>query len=198
VLKNLLKGRKSQNPSLKQTRSKNEVEHFLLDAIVSFEDSDFQVAVQRFELIVKAYPDHPLAHLMLGRAYIELKRYEKAIMALYSHLRIVPNSVEAMIYLGLAYYECNELKIAMEKYQEALLLRSGSLLARENLIITKISAGRLDEALDDLIEIRKEKPDDQDVIELMVLVLGRLGKWEAAKQFILFKGKPQPNAAWSQ
>jgi tetratricopeptide (TPR) repeat protein len=188
VIKNIF--RIPQKQPAKQ--DKRNIENFLIDAIEAFENGNLPDAVERFNLIIKAYPDHPLAHLMVARCYIEGKKFEKAIDALYGHLKVVPNSVEAMVYLGLAYYECGELALAQSRFEEAMKLKQNSTLARENLVITKISAGHLDEALNELIALHDEQPQDQNVVELLVLTLGRLGKWEAAKQYIHHMGKAQP------
>jgi Flp pilus assembly protein TadD len=168
----------------KGRNDRKDVEHFLIDAIESFENRDYVEAIKRFQLIAKLYPDHPIAHLILGRAYIELKDFPRAIVALYDHLEVVPDSAEAMIYLGLAYFECNELGLAQARFEEAMKLKVNSVLARENLVITKISAGRLEEAMADLLQLRKERPGDQSLVELVVLALGKMGKWEAAKQYL--------------
>lgn len=160
------------------------IEHFLADSIDLFERGHFQAASKRFSEIIEIYPDHPLAHLMLGRSYVELKQFDKAIESFKNHLKIVPNSVEAMIYLGLAFYECDELALAQEKFEDALRIRSTSLLAKENLIITKIYSNNLNEALTDLLELHASYSQDRYIIELIILTLGRLGKWEAAKQYI--------------
>ncbi len=158
--------------------------HFLLDAIYAFETGHYIEAAERFKLIVHAFPDHPLAHLMLGRAYVELRQYKLAIDSLFNHLGLVPNSVEALIYLGMAYYECGRMDLAEARFEQAMELRKEGLLARENLAITRIKSGDLEEALDDLVILHKEQPNDSGVVELVVLTLGRLGRWEAAKQYI--------------
>jgi Flp pilus assembly protein TadD len=179
-------------------REKRGIEHLLVDAIEAFEDGNYGAAADSFELIIALYPDHPLGHLMLGRVYIELKNYDRAMSALFEHLKIVPKSVEAMIYLGLAYYQCNELKLAEARFEEAMKLRAESFLARENLVITKIAEGHLEGALDDLVKLSEERPEDQNIVELLVLTFGRLGKWETAKQYIhnkMAKGQPAVDPA---
>jgi tetratricopeptide (TPR) repeat protein len=178
----------------KKQLEKREIENFLVDAIESFETHDYENAIRRFQLITKAYPDHSIGYLFLGRAFLERKQYERGIEALYEHLKVVPESVEAMIYLGLAYYECHEYDLAQHRFEEALKLRTSSLLAQENLVITKITAGRLDDALDDLTILQKEHPGDKLFVELLVLTLGRLGKWEAAKQLVADMEKSLPPA----
>ena len=179
MLKNLFKKKTKTIDRL----SAFNVEHFLLDAIEALESKDYEEAVKRFSLLAEAYPDHPLARLMLGRSHLEMKHFPQAIEEFYKYLNVVPNSVEAMIYLGLAYFECNEFALAQARFEEAVKLRASS-LAWENLLITKISAGRLDDALNDLIALNKDNPADKDVLELLVLTLGKMGKWEAAKQYI--------------
>jgi tetratricopeptide (TPR) repeat protein len=160
------------------------VENYLVDAIYAFENREFEKAVKEFRVITKAFPEHPLAHLMLGRSLIELRDYEGATDALFKHLRIVPESIEGMIYLGLTYYECGQLESAKERFEQAMQLKKDSLMLRENLAITRIAAGELDEALDELVALHDDRPGDTNVVELIILTLGRLGKWEAAKQYV--------------
>lgn len=166
-------------------KKKNEVqvEAYLLDAIDLFEQGEFQRAADMFDIISRAYPDHPLAFLMLGRCYIEMNRYSMAIEMLFKHLSIVPTSIEGCILLGLAYYECGEYDRATERFEYAMELRSECVLARENLAITKILKGELDSAVEDLTELHEQYPEDRNIIELIVLTFGKLGKWETAKQY---------------
>jgi tetratricopeptide (TPR) repeat protein len=161
-----------------------DAEHYFMDAIGALEEGKFLDAAQRFEMLAKLVPDHPLARLMLGRSYVELLEFEKAVTTLHEHLNIDPNSVEARIYLGLAYAECGQPDLAEEMFKEALAIKSNSMLAMEDLIIVKISSGRLDEALEELVRLNKEHPKDRNIIELIVLVLGQQGAWQAASQYV--------------
>jgi tetratricopeptide (TPR) repeat protein len=163
---------------------KKGLEHYLVDALLHFESGEYVEASRLFRLIVRAYPEHPLAHLMLARTHIELGEWKKAIEALFKHLKIVPNSVEALIYLGLSYYEIGKLSLAEERFEQALQIRGESVLARENLAVTRLSAGELDRALDDLVSLHEEKPNDAAITELLIVTLGRLGSWEAARQYV--------------
>jgi len=157
---------------------------YLVDAMLAFENGQFDEAARLLRLITMVNPEHPLAHLMLGRCLIELADWKRAIESLFDHLRIEPNSVECLIHLGLAYYECGRLEMAIERFEQALEIRENSVLARENLAITKLSAGELQEALDDFVTLHRLKPLDSTITELLVLTLGKLGSWEAAKQYV--------------
>jgi len=163
---------------------RKDVEDYLVDAIYAFENRQLEEAAGLFELIGRAVPEHPLAYLMLGRCFLEMKEFERAANAFFQHLSIAPNSVEGLIYLGLTYYECGELESAQERFEQAISLKRDSLLVKENLAITRLASGNLKSALDDLIALYEESPDDYNIIELIVLTLGRLGKWEAAKQYM--------------
>ena len=163
---------------------KKSVENYLVDAIDAFERRRYREAARHFRIITKAFPDHPLAYLMLARALIEQKEFELATDSLFNHLKIVPESIEALIYLGLTYYECGQHGNAVERFEQAMQLKQDSVMVRENLAITRLAAGDLDSALDDLIGLHQERPGDHGVVELIVLTLGRLGRWEAAKHYV--------------
>lgn len=161
----------------------------LVDSIYSFENGDYREAAEQFGHILGADPEHPFAHLMFGRALIEMEEYEFALQALQRHLEIVPNSVEALIYIGLACFELERHDGAVEYFEQAIKLKKDSLLARENLAIAHLAIGDLSDALEELVELHEEDPHDPNIIELVILTLGKQGKWQAAKQWSqLMKG----------
>lgn len=165
-------------------------EKHLLEGIYAFETGKYEHAAAKFEAITDAFPEHALAYLMLGRTHIELKQYEKAGEALRMHLEVVPYSVEGMICLGLSYYENNDYALAEEWFRRAMTLRADSLLVRENLAITLIAASELEQALEELTNLYEEQPHDPAILGLLVLTLGKLGRWEAASQLVAHSEEP--------
>jgi Flp pilus assembly protein TadD len=163
---------------------KKALENYLFDAIEHFESGDYLVAAGHFKLIAQSFPDHPLANLMLGRAFIHQKKYTNAIDVLFQHLKSAPNCMEAIINLGLAYYECGELGMAGERFDQALKLNAKNVMVRENIAITKYASGELNSALNHLVALHEESPDDTAVIELLIMTLGKLGKWDTAKLYV--------------
>jgi len=163
----------------------NSMENYLANALDSFENGDYSEAVRYFEEIHKEFPRHPLAMIMLARVAIELNDYDKALENLFGHLEHDPDSVEAIIYVGLALFQRKELDLAEKYFTKALELRQTSEMIRENLAITRMQAGKFMEAIDDLVELHNENPNDLKILELLILALGRGGKWEAAKQYAI-------------
>ncbi len=159
------------------------VEVYLVDAIESFEEGQYERAATLFDVISSKYPNHPIAYLMLGRCYIELNSYSLAITAFQQHLRNYPDSTEALIYLGLTYLECGEFHQAEERFTEALCLGRGSETIQENLALTRLQAGEYESAIDDLLALHDEHPNNSEILEMLILALGRNGDWEAAKMY---------------
>ena|SRR3990172_3753297 len=183
MFKNLFKKKKVEEEPRPKRKSKLEVESYFFDAIEAFENRQFDEAAVMFNVIILAYPDHPLAYLFLGRTYILKKDYSSAIDALFTHLKIQPQSVEAMIYLGLAYYECSNYDRANERFEQALQIRSEGKLARENLAVSLIENSQYEEALIELKILHDQEPNNVSVVELLVLTLGKLKRWDEAKEF---------------
>ena len=155
----------------------------LVDAIYLFENGEFRDAAEGFGHILGADPEHPIAHLMFGRALIEMDEYEFALKALERHLEIMPDCVEALIYMGLSCYELERFDGAIDYFEKAHKLKKDSVMATENLAIAQMAINDLSSALDELLELHKENPKDTEIIELIVLALGKQGEWEAAKQW---------------
>ncbi len=160
-----------------------EPEEYLVEAIIAFENGQYSEAAELLIQIANAQPEHLLAHLLLARTLIQLNQHDQAVHALLNHLDIDPESAEAHIYLGLVYYDLNEIEQAEEAFEKATHLKRDSVLARENLAIARIQAGELREALDTLFVLHDENREDRIINELIVLALGKLGHWDAAKRF---------------
>ncbi len=159
------------------------MERYLTDALEAFENGDYSEAVRFFEEIHKEFPRHPLAMIMLARVALELRDYDRALENLFDHLDHDPESVEALIYVGLTHHQRGELDLAEKYFMKALELRHLSELIRENLAVTRMQAGKFKEAIEDLVEMHEAQPNDLKVLELLILALGRGGKWETAKQY---------------
>lgn len=158
-------------------------EALLIDAIAAFENGDFETAADIFIRIANSNQDHPLAHLLLARSFIRLGDTELAVEALRNHLEVDPESVEGFIYLGLALFDLEQTDGAEEAFEEAIKLKNNSVLARENLAIAKIQGGDLNEALDELLVLHEANPSDNTLSELVILTLGKLGRWDSAKRY---------------
>ncbi len=157
---------------------------YLEEAIAEFEDGDYANAAHHFTLIVNAFPDHPLAFLMLGRTLIELNDLPNAVNALFKHLAIDPGSIEAMILLGLAEFESGQIEAAKERFEQALNLKHDSILAMENLTMTHFQEGRLELALQELETLHKDEPENCEILHFLVIVHGKLGNWDSAKEYV--------------
>jgi Flp pilus assembly protein TadD len=155
----------------------------LVDAFDHFENGRLEEAAEGFGHILGADTEHPIAHLMFGRVLVEMKEYEFALKALQRHLELVPDCVEALIYMGLACYELERFDGAVEFFERAHELKKDSVMATENLAIAQMAINDLSDALDELLELHEEEPLDTEIIELIVLTLGKQGQWDAAKQW---------------
>ncbi len=164
-------------------RNPGKPEALLIDAIAAFENGDFDTAADIFIQIANNNQEHPLAHLLLARSFIQLGDTELAVEALRNHLEVDPESCEGFIYLGLALFDLEQTDGAEEAFEAAIKLKSNSVLARENLAIAKIEGGDLNEALDELLELHEANPSDNTLSELVILALGKLGRWDAAKRY---------------
>jgi len=174
---------KSGSESQDRKKKRYSIEHFLMEAIFEFENGEFRDSIEHFRMLLRLDPGNPLANLFLARCHIESKDYGMAIVYLLDHLNIIHDSVEALILLGLCYFECGETKLAEERFEQALKLKKDVALIKENLAIVEIADGKYEAALNRLVGIHWENPKNRDILEMIVLTLGKLGRWEEAKNY---------------
>jgi len=164
------------------------------EAIGEFERGDYVSARDHFALLLNAIPNHPLANLLLARTYMKLEDYTQAVNILLNQLEFWPESIEAIILLGMVHYETGHPELAEDRFKEALDLKKDSVLVHENLAITYIHEDRYEEAKEELIKLLEERPDDHEILELLVLVYGKLGDLDSATALLTDKSGKRKNA----
>jgi tetratricopeptide (TPR) repeat protein len=94
----------------------------LILAKIAHEQSEFEVAVERYERFLKIIPDHEQTHFYLGVVLEELGRTEPAIGHYEKSVTINANNAEALIRLANACCKLQRWEEAIKAYQQALAL----------------------------------------------------------------------------
>lgn len=100
-----------------------------------------------FTGIVRESPDAAFAHINLGLAYYDDKRYDEAIEEYRTALRLNPNYPEAHNNLGFAYCNKGRLDEAIYEYKAALRLNPNYARAYNNLGNAYMALGFIDDAI---------------------------------------------------
>jgi Tfp pilus assembly protein PilF len=70
--------------------------------------------LEQFKQMVAEFPDAPMAHFSLGKAYLERRQYAEAARSLEEAVRLDPQYAAAMVSLGDAYTGAGETAKARE------------------------------------------------------------------------------------
>jgi Flp pilus assembly protein TadD len=108
--------------------------------------NQFKEAITSFNEAIRINPDNPKTHGVLGRAYQQLGRNNKAIIYYKKALRIDPNELYSRIYLNKLEQKVSEEKLADEqrlleeertKHQTLQNIKEADRLARERKLLEK-------------------------------------------------------------
>ncbi len=106
------------------------------------EERDFKRASSAAWRAHRAYPDNVINNILLGRIYLYMRRYEKALEIFQDILVSVPDNERSHYYLGLIYYRTRRLDEALvefdnylsfdlaPEYQASTLYRKGNIYFR--------------------------------------------------------------------
>ena len=89
---------------------------------------------QQFQRMVEEFPDSPMAHFSLGKAYLDGRKYREAASALEEALKLDPQYSAAMVSLADAYVGCGDTARAramLERARGTALAQSHQSLAEE-------------------------------------------------------------------
>jgi len=122
------------------------------EGVVAFSQRDFDTAVERFEEVLAARPEHHAARHYLGRTLMALERYEEATDALAEAADADPDSVEVRIDLAQAFLEWGNHAFAARYLAQVVRARPDSPRARFLLGTALVRMGDCDLAAEHLAE----------------------------------------------
>jgi predicted Zn-dependent protease len=90
--------------------------------------------LEQFKQMVAEFPDAPMAHFSLGKAYLERRQYADAARSLEEAVRLDPQYAAAMVSLGDAYTgtgETQKARVVLTRARDTALAQSHASLAEE-------------------------------------------------------------------
>ncbi len=90
--------------------------------------------LEQFKQMVAEFPDAPMAHFSLGKAYLERRQYADAARSLEEAVRLDPQYAAALVSLGDAYVGAGDTQKAREvltRARDTALAQSHASLAEE-------------------------------------------------------------------
>ncbi len=145
---------------------------------------EYQEALEIFDRVIEMNPMIPEAWNNRGVALFRLGRAEEAIESCDKSLAIDPENLEAMRNKGFALRGLGRLEEALQVYG-AVLQKGGTALDMEATASVLLALGKLDEALDCMMQAVSMEPLDRFMEEIEVLkgmILQRDGFTPEAKE----------------
>jgi len=180
------------NASLKRiARAQEECEKFIRDfpdssevgtiselfGMLSFQSGDLQKAADNFEK-AKGFPKADKEHLMYlrGNVLFEMQRFQDAVTEFSILKKDFPNSTyldDADYRVALAYFYQNDYKSTMKALESYIKTRpKGQYVvdAKYRLSFIKFQGGKVDEAMQELIGLINESPNDPNIAQVYILL----------------------------
>ncbi len=128
-------------------------------ALISFEASEFERAIELGEQCMVLNAGNPRVPLLLGDSYLQNGQPEKAILSLSQHLASEPSSVQAIELLGTAFLNARDYENAIEQFKRATQFSPNSKDSQYGLAQAYSKLGKKEEAkihLDKFNELSKD------------------------------------------
>jgi len=112
-----------------------------------FIKEDFARAIEVARKLLETDPLHAITHWQLGLIYYFARRFEDAVAAFSSALKIDPNFGEALRFRGLVQGYLGHYKGALLDLNTALTISKGQGLANQDMLVVKMLMGKKEEVL---------------------------------------------------
>ena len=117
--------------------------------------------------------------------FINLEKYEDALVYLDQILSINPNDVEILIRKGKSCQMLGKMEQAMECFERVLSLQPSNFSALRNLVLVFINLEKYEGALTHLEKILFENPNDFEMIYFKGIILEQLGQFAESVNYYL-------------
>ena len=121
------------------------IANLLYEALVNVEQERFQEAVPILEQVLEQAPNTPIASLQLGRAYMSLKEYEKALVPLRNLVGEKPDDAFGHYELGCALVKTGNWDEAAPHFEAAVSQMTGSAMMHFYLALVYQRTSRADD-----------------------------------------------------
>ena len=143
-------------------------------------NTDWKDGLSLWSKTLQTTPNSAPAHGNLGRAYLELDLFDKAITEFEAALEIRPQSHKMYYNLGFAYEKKGSLREAVNLYNKALELKPDYVDAHFNLGNIYASKGRLNDAARAYRSVLERDPQDTEARNNLGVIYARQGKLDQA------------------
>ena len=140
-------------------------------------------ALKNFQEAVKIYPEIEGLHRSMGMLYIQEEQYELAA----KHLELALQEEElfdVVNNLGTAYIGTKNYDLAEKHLTRALELQPESPICHKNLAVLYRKMDRADDSIFHFEKYLDLRPDDLETMQTYALYLTKLGRWNAAAEFL--------------
>ena len=148
------------------------------------EFGDIDEALLHYEIVVEEAPDN-VSHLaVLGIAYLNALRYEKARTTLERALELDPDLSDVRHAMGVIFMRGSDYEAALEHLERSCALKPRDPKARVNLATTLGNLNRHDEALEHVEKALKHAPKDPMAHLTKSDILAQIGDMEEATRLV--------------
>ncbi len=155
--------------------------HYLL-ALNYYRQSDFQTAINEFQIVLKLSPEYTLANYYLGLSYTRTGEWDKAIASFRRTLELDATNFSAAYNLGAAYLKKGNVEDAEGAFRQSVKINPGYAQAHEALGELLLYTGKLDEAIAALRTALEIAPGYTKSREVLVKALQANGQNREAEE----------------
>jgi len=175
-------------------KQKIAVANLLYEAMVDFENERFAEAAPVLEQVVRLEPNTPTAYLQLGRSYIALKDFQRAISPLQTLVEKKPDEAFARYELGCALVKTGRWDEEAPQFEAAASQMKTSVMMHFYLALVYDRTSRNDEAMTAFQDALKLDPNHFPANLFMGRMLARQQKAAIALPYLRKAVKLRPDA----
>lgn len=164
----------------------------IADGVHAVNEGDFTKAVEIAQKAKSVDNTSADAYHLMAIAYQHNQQWDKSIEQCSHAINNSPYDASLYSLRGFAYLSEGKYDEAQADFEEAISLEDFE-PAHRNLVILKISQNKSQEAIDYLVERIQKNPEDVENLELMGMLLEKVGDLEKAKSY--FKASDELRAA---
>jgi tetratricopeptide (TPR) repeat protein len=143
---------------------------------------DWPTAIQHFKAEVAAYPDNELAWLGLANAYINTQQFGPAQEAANQALKVVPDNLSGLYFLGLAKLNAGDGQGALDAFQRTIQINNEYSIGYYYLAVVQQQMGDLTTAVANAEKSFQVNPRFKAAYDLAAKIHDQLGNTARANQ----------------